>query len=62
MASFGLLLGSTGRNAGRHFDCVLGADISRHYKPDIRQKSVRLLDTRTVDDLAYVTCQVVRAA
>lgn len=23
------------KNAGLHFDCVLGADVSRHYKPDI---------------------------
>jgi 2-haloacid dehalogenase len=34
------------KNAGLHFDCVLGADISRHYKPDIEiyRSAVELLD------------------
>ncbi|HEY1700473.1 MAG TPA: haloacid dehalogenase type II [Trebonia sp.] len=34
------------KNAGLHFDCVLGADISRHYKPDIEiyRSTIELLD------------------
>jgi 2-haloacid dehalogenase len=34
------------KNAGLHFDCILGADISRHYKPDIEiyRSAVELLD------------------
>jgi 2-haloacid dehalogenase len=34
------------KNAGLRFDCVLGADISRHYKPDIEiyRSAAELLD------------------
>jgi 2-haloacid dehalogenase len=34
------------KNAGLHFDCVPGADISRHYKPDVEiyRSTIELLD------------------
>jgi 2-haloacid dehalogenase len=34
------------KNAGLHFDCVPGADISRHYKPDVEiyRSIIELLD------------------
>jgi dihydrofolate reductase len=43
------------------YPVVLGAG-NRLFGETSDKKSVRLLDTRTVDDLAYLTYQVVRAA
>jgi dihydrofolate reductase len=43
------------------YPVVLGAG-ARLFDERSGEKSVRLLDTRTVDDLAYVTYEIVRAA
>lgn len=44
-------LANLAKNAGLNFDCVLGADISRHYKPDIEiyRSAAELLDAAPED-------------